>query len=1019
MLPITQANATTCVAPEARSVPVGGDGAEELFLGGQFIELGIGNLGSFGTSEPAPAPSQSPSATDFYQKAGFEPRVGMRADFDGFCSGTDHVVDFFMPGEPYEAYGIGIKTADAEYFQFVSTLSEDAAGSGNMLAVGPGDVVITDMSDAGNGTLQAKIETTFKKADGSDLALLTQTISFQFGDKEYDTDVVIKNLTDAEWEDVRYARSVDPDNTMFSPNGSYGTKNLIVDDTIGGESLLIRAQALDTDQSEVSLASADPIKLDYISYDLGAFGTVAPPAFGGINPFSALVNRIGDESVPDGFGDNDWNMQITIAIGGVFDPNDGTLTPGSLSANGTTDLVSMTTSLENTVSSVDPADPDLIQTRIVKPPLDRNTLVPGVGGSFPSPANLDESESIGKLGPGEGVEFTLADYGDFNDALFLDGVLLGSGPYGSHPVPFAYEQILEWAQSEDVNVCVEQTLTYRLYEGPVVLEFFPDFFDTLFLDSASVQLLPDPSCATVSPDFGTTAGGTAITISGADFDFDANSTVTVDGVACTSITVISPTEIECVTPAGINGVVDIEVTDVTDTTVIADAFNYTEPCSASSSNIMTSAGLFNLGGVELCFDQGADPNDIILSQLSGRDNFGAEVPEGWSFDYEDVAVGADKTLNAFLTVSVVNKLLDNVAHRVDRFRASRGFGNSNKWIQSRIYYLALEQGDEDDRYVEYTLVFYDKSDPQKTPVTVSNLSTTVYDIDAYQFFESTNVESYLLSLDTFLTASRLGDGSVRIAEMDGDGSDPEDDFARVTFKLANSNQFKFKLGISSLEEEPDGNATFGLDFSGGPAWDVTPEENSVTQVNNNQVNNNPGPAVTFRSVSFDANGGTGTALSVSAYTSTALPPHSLVRPGFTFNGWNTKADGSGVSYADQGTHPFDTDVILYAQWVPVKVEVKIKKYISTFAADKAVLTKNMRTQIAAWVKKLPKDSTITCQGSTSGSKVTAFDRRLASNRAKNVCVEATRLRSDLTYLLKLNPSSATKVSARHVWMIQN
>jgi len=96
-----------------------------------------------------------------------------------------------------------------------------------------------------------------------------------------------------------------------------------------------------------------------------------------------------------------------------------------------------------------------------------------------------------------------------------------------------------------------------------------------------------------------------------------------------------------------------------------------------------------------------------------------------------------------------------------------------------------------------------------------------------------------------------------------------------------------------------------------------------------------------------------------------------------------------------------------------------KQYISTFAGDKAGLTSKMRVTIAAWVKKLPQDANITCQGSTSGSKVTLFDKRLASNRAKNVCVEAKKQRSDLIYSIELNPSSATKNSARHVWMIQN
>ena len=41
----------------------------------------------------------------------------------------------------------------------------------------------------------------------------------------------------------------------------------------------------------------------------------------------------------------------------------------------------------------------------------------------------------------------------------------------------------------------------------------------------------------------------------------------------------------------------------------------------------------------------------------------------------------------------------------------------------------------------------------------------------------------------------------------------------------------------------------------------------------------------------------------------------LTREGYTFTGWNTKADGSGTSYADQASFKFDTPYItLYAQW---------------------------------------------------------------------------------------------------------
>jgi uncharacterized repeat protein (TIGR02543 family) len=49
---------------------------------------------------------------------------------------------------------------------------------------------------------------------------------------------------------------------------------------------------------------------------------------------------------------------------------------------------------------------------------------------------------------------------------------------------------------------------------------------------------------------------------------------------------------------------------------------------------------------------------------------------------------------------------------------------------------------------------------------------------------------------------------------------------------------------------------------------------------------------------------------------TALTLNTFTRTGFTFNGWNTKANGAnGTSYADGSTYDFSADITLYAQWL--------------------------------------------------------------------------------------------------------
>lgn len=74
-------------------------------------------------------------------------------------------------------------------------------------------------------------------------------------------------------------------------------------------------------------------------------------------------------------------------------------------------------------------------------------------------------------------------------------------------------------------------------------------------------------------------------------------------------------------------------------------------------------------------------------------------------------------------------------------------------------------------------------------------------------------------------------------------------------------------------------------------------------------------------VTFEANGsaeypveGTMTPQTVTAKADTALNANSFTREGYSFTGWNTKADGTGTPYADKATVNFSENTTLYAQW---------------------------------------------------------------------------------------------------------
>lgn len=67
-------------------------------------------------------------------------------------------------------------------------------------------------------------------------------------------------------------------------------------------------------------------------------------------------------------------------------------------------------------------------------------------------------------------------------------------------------------------------------------------------------------------------------------------------------------------------------------------------------------------------------------------------------------------------------------------------------------------------------------------------------------------------------------------------------------------------------------------------------------------------------VTFDANGGTGTQASQVAGQATNLGTVQYLREGYTFTGWNTVANASGYNYRDQAVYSFTKDATLYAQW---------------------------------------------------------------------------------------------------------
>ncbi|MEA2563455.1 MAG: hypothetical protein QOH06_4959 [Acidobacteriota bacterium] len=90
--------------------------------------------------------------------------------------------------------------------------------------------------------------------------------------------------------------------------------------------------------------------------------------------------------------------------------------------------------------------------------------------------------------------------------------------------------------------------------------------------------IPPPVVAAVGPKSGTTAGGTAVTITGTGFQ--AGATVTFGGTAASSVVVVNSTRITAVTPAKPTGKVAVAVTNVNgQSSSLANGFFYAPPAS--------------------------------------------------------------------------------------------------------------------------------------------------------------------------------------------------------------------------------------------------------------------------------------------------------------------------------------------------------------------------------------------------------------------------------------------------------
>lgn len=162
----------------------------------------------------------------------------------------------------------------------------------------------------------------------------------------------------------------------------------------------------------------------------------------------------------------------------------------------------------------------------------------------------------------------------------------------------------------------------------------------------------------------------------------------------------------------------------------------------------------------------------------------------------------------------------------------------------------------------------------------------------------------------------------------------------ITIDTSNTNQCRiYKNGIEQPTQRRDGtrvvtagpNATGGVpfvlpatssrasNFVGASNWSADNDLNGeirYVRTYTSALSAAKALAASTATVAFhpNASGFSGSMASQTSTTQSGLSAVGFSRPGYTFAGWNTAANGSGTAYADGAVYPFSSSVVLYAQW---------------------------------------------------------------------------------------------------------
>jgi LPXTG-motif cell wall-anchored protein len=175
-------------------------------------------------------------------------------------------------------------------------------------------------------------------------------------------------------------------------------------------------------------------------------------------------------------------------------------------------------------------------------------------------------------------------------------------------------------------------------------------------------------------------------------------------------------------------------------------------------------------------------------------NIGRNVTLPFSHLYEGVTLVNGTTVDATVAITQLVNLDPSEDFTLD--------GSTGAQIRTSIDALPNQDG-----YLEYTVSFHADNDPS-TPITLTNFSVTVKDIDSLQYLAAQNVDSFILSETpaTKLTSRSVGN-TLFIEELNDIESESEDQDHWAVLSFSAASTVTIRLGSRK------GGASFAVLFS--------------------------------------------------------------------------------------------------------------------------------------------------------------------------------------------------------------